>query len=250
MSIEAMQQTSVFVGTAGWTIPTRYAADFAEAGTHLQRYAQRLSCAEINSSFYRPHRPATYAKWAASAPAGFRFAVKAPRTITHDAALAPADGLLESFLEQVSVLDDRLGPLLFQLPPKQPFHPEVAGTFFTRLRALDPTGAVVVEPRHSSWFHPDAAALLHDFTISRVQADPPPDRQAAKPAGDPAIRYFRLHGSPRMYYSAYTEDQLAALATTLRSLPPEVRQAWVVFDNTAAGEAMANALDLLQRLHA
>ena len=88
------QVPNVGVGCAGWSIPREHAALFPEAGTHLARYVQRLSAVEINSSFYRPHRPATYARWAASVPEHFRFSVKdAPRTITHQKRLADVDDL-------------------------------------------------------------------------------------------------------------------------------------------------------------
>ena len=87
----------VYVGTAGWSLPREAQPHFPAEGTHLTRYAARLPAAEINSSFYRPHRPATYAKWAASVPPGFRFAVKVPRVITHERRLADAGTLAAHF---------------------------------------------------------------------------------------------------------------------------------------------------------
>ena len=74
----------VRIGTAGWSIPRAAAFRFESAGTHLERYSRLLRCAEINSSFHRPHAAATYAKWRDSTPPDFRFAVKMPRTITHE----------------------------------------------------------------------------------------------------------------------------------------------------------------------
>ena len=74
---------NLFIGTAGWSIPRQVAPHFPGEGTHLHRYARVLHCVEINSSFHRPHAAATYARWAASAPAEFRFSVKIPRAITH-----------------------------------------------------------------------------------------------------------------------------------------------------------------------
>ena len=72
------------IGTAGWSIPRAAALRFESAGTHLERYSRLLRCAEINSSFHRPHATATYVKWRDSTPVDFRFAVKMPRTITHE----------------------------------------------------------------------------------------------------------------------------------------------------------------------
>ena len=241
-------ETAAYVGTAGWSIPAQSAGAFPSEGTHLNRYAQRLRCAEINSSFYRPHRPATYARWAASTPDGFLFSVKAPKTITHEGKLAVAPELLDTFLGQIASLGDKLGPLLFQLPPKLAFNASRADDFFAHLRTVYPAGPVVLEPRHASWFTAEAASLLCRHAIGRVLADPTPVPQALEVAGDLTTRYYRLHGSPRIYYSAYEGAYLDDLAATLGRLPEEVMEAWVIFDNTAAGAALQNALDLKARI--
>ena len=91
------------IGTAGWTIPRVHAASFDADGSHLERYARRFTAAEINSSFHRPHRAATYERWAAAVPDDFRFAVKCPRTMTHDQRLVACEALIERFAEQGSI---------------------------------------------------------------------------------------------------------------------------------------------------
>lgn len=227
------------IGTAGWSIPKAHAAAFPAEGSHLARYAQVLNGAEINTSFYRPHRPATYARWAATVPPGFRFAVKLPRTITHEARLANTEPLLDAFLAEATALGDSLGPLLVQLPPSLRFHPATAGTFAAALRARH-AGDIACEPRHATWFTPEAESLLHTHRFARVAADPAVVPAAATPGGWPGLAYWRLHGSPRMYYSPYGEDRLAALARRLAATGP----AWVIFDNTAEFQALSNALDL------
>src|SRR4051794_26120937 len=98
------------VGTAAWTIPAAHRAGFPEGASQLARYAGRFPAVEINSCFYRPHRPATYERWAASVPDAFRFAVKMPREITHERRLADAAGPLERFLAEAGALGDKLGP--------------------------------------------------------------------------------------------------------------------------------------------
>src|SRR5262245_27120186 len=118
------------IGCAGWAIPKQHAGSFPSSGSHLERYAQRFTAVEINSSFYRPHRRATYARWAAAVPAGFAFAVKAPKQITHELRLAGTDTALDGFLAQVGGLGDKLGPLLFQLPPSLALDPSTARAFF------------------------------------------------------------------------------------------------------------------------
>jgi uncharacterized protein YecE (DUF72 family) len=170
---------------------------FPETGSHLERYSARFSCVEINSSFYRPHRPATYAKWRASVPRGFRFSVKAPRTITHEARLRDIRAPLEIFLGQIRCLEDALGPILVQLPPSLVFAAETVECFLDTLRSLY-SGNVALEPRHLSWFNEATDKLLATYRIARVAADPACCPTAAVPGGSPAPRYWRLHGSPTM----------------------------------------------------
>jgi uncharacterized protein YecE (DUF72 family) len=236
----------MFVGTAGWSIPFASADRCLSEGTHLQRYSRVFSCAEINSSFHRPHRVTTYEKWAGSTPPEFRFAVKVPRTITHEGQLRRARSLLERFLVETSGLGYKRGPLLVQLPPSLGFDARVAGKFFELVRA-DYEGFVVCEPRHETWFSARAEALLLRFNVGRVAADPPPAAGADVPGGWTGIVYYRLHGAPRKYWSKYTSDYLGALGRAVQSVPPSV-DAWCVFDNTASGAALENAWELTRYL--
>lgn len=245
-SAENMLPPNIFIGCAGWNVPREHAAHFPDAGSHLERYAARFACVEINSSFYRPHQPATYARWATAVPAGFRFTVKVPREITHLRRLQQPEEPLDRFLQEVTSLGDNLGPLLVQLPPSLPFDGAVAAAFFAALRQRF-DGAVVCEPRHPGWFAPDAAQVLVQFRVARVAVDPSAVPSAALPGGWDGLVYYRLHGSPRMYYSAYSEDTLTALAHTLRTASDSV-QTWCIFDNTAAGAATADALRVLELL--
>jgi len=226
----------VRIGTAGWSVAP--AADaFPAAGSHLERYATRLACAEIDSSFYHPHRAQTYARWAASTPPNFRFAVKAPRAITHEARLTAVEQPLEAFLAAVAELGEKLGPILIQLPPSLAFDRPVVDAFLQALR-VRVSGPVVLEPRHLSWFEPEPDALLSDYAIARVAADPARCPQAAEPGGWVGLRYWRLHGSPKMYATPYGPDRLQPLAETLD--PDD----WCIFDNTLSGAAIKDALDL------
>jgi uncharacterized protein YecE (DUF72 family) len=231
------------VGTAGWALPAPVRERFPPGPSQLHRYAAVFSAGEINSSFHRPHRPATYARWAASVPDGFRFSVKLPRTVTHDARLAGTMPLLEQFLAEAGALGSRLGVLLAQLPPSLEFERQLAAGFFDDLRARH-TGLVACEPRHRSWFTGEADALLRSREIARVVADPAVVPEAASPGGWPGLAYWRLHGSPRMYYSAYPAAELDRLAAVLAGEPGE---AWCIFDNTAGGAAAGQALDLVAR---
>lgn len=199
--------------------------------------------AEINSSFYRPHQPATYERWAGSVPQPFRFSVKLPKTITHEQRLRDCGGLLEDFLAQASGLGGKLGCLLAQLPPSLVFDAASARSFFGTLRQKHP-GPVALEPRHISWFTPDVDAMLENWRIARVLADPVRHAPGAAPGGWPGLVYVRLHGSPRMYYSAYGQATLQALALKLRESANGGAAVWCIFDNTASGAAVSNALEL------
>jgi len=236
-----------YVGTAGWSLPRAEQPRFPGEGTHLERYARVLPAAEINASFYRPLRPALYAKWAAGVPAGFRFAVKLPKTITHERRLLDCEAPLTEFLDQVQGLGASLGCLLVQLPPSLAYDAALAGAFLAMTRALH-DGPLALEPRHASWFTPAAAALLADYGVARVAADPARVPEAALPGGAPSLVYYRLHGSPRVYYSAYDDAYLAALAARIDAAARGGATVWCIFDNTASGAALPNALALAGRL--
>lgn len=235
------------IGCAGWSIPRQHASSFPPSGSQLERYAQRFAAVEINSSFYRPHRRSTYERWANAVPHGFAFAVKAPKEITHRLRLAEASAALDAFLAQARGLGGKLGPLLFQLPPTLAFDPQAVRRFFAMLRTRFEE-SVVCEPRHPSWFTAQADELLAEFRISRVAADPAVADAAAEPGGWGGLRYFRLHGSPRTYYSEYRPDQLERFARRLAGAKTKPHPAWCIFDNTAAGAATANALALQEHV--
>ena len=242
------------IGTAGWSIPREVAGSFPGEGQHLQRYARVLNCAEINSSFHRSHQAKVYERWAAMTPRGFRFAVKLPRTITHEGRLRRAREPLQRFLGEVVGLGDRLGVLLVQLPPSFAFEARPVRTFFDLLASLH-AGAVVCEPRHASWFTPSAERVLADLRIARAASDPARSPDAARPGGwlgprgdgAGAVLYHRWHGSPRMYWSRYEDTWLDERARELRAWPAKADR-WCIFDNTAAGGALPNALSLRAKL--
>jgi uncharacterized protein YecE (DUF72 family) len=235
------------IGTAGWGIPPAEQPRFPAGESHLARYAQVLPAVEINSTFYRLHRAATFERWAASVPRAFRFSVKIPRTITHDQRLAGSAKLLKEFLAGLAPLGSRAGCLLVQLPPTLAFDARLARSFFTLLRKRFDRG-IAFEPRHASWFESRADRVLDGYEIARVAADPPRVAGGDEPGGWQGLAYFRLHGSPRVYYSRYEEGFLDALAGKLRVLRSRRTPVWCMFDNTTLGAATGNALSLIERL--
>lgn len=229
----------VFIGTAGWSIGARYAGHFPPDGTHLERYGVRLDAVEINSSFYRPHRHDTYERWAASVPAGFRFSVKLPKAITHERRLAGCEALLDRFMAEAGGLGDKLDVLLVQMPPSLRFEERTATTFFKWLVGTS-DAAIVCEPRHASWR--EAEPLLQGLRVARVAADPPPYPGADHPGGWKGLVYFRLHGTPHIYRSDYCAERLGDVERQLLASREGGAEAWCIFDNTAEGHALGNAL--------
>lgn len=235
----------IYLGCAGWSLPKEHAPAFPEAGSHLERYAARLSAVEINSSFYRPHRPQTYARWAASTPEGFRFSVKVPKAITHEMRLQGCEAALDSFLAQCGELGEKLGCLLVQLPPSLSFDEAVARRFFEALRRRSDK-PVVVEPRHATWR--SAQTLLIDLQVGQVAASPPRFGLDGRPSGWPGIAYWRLHGVPVLYHSAYSDPCLRQLGAQVTRTHVQGAITWCIFDNTASGAAVGDALTVRSHL--
>lgn len=220
-----------------------YKTSFPALGSQLERYAARLSIVEINSSFNRPHRRETYERWARSVPDHFRFSAKLPRAVTHERRLEACDDLLDIFFGQIGGLGAKLSVLLIQLPPSLGFESRPAEKFFDSLRAK--TGRrLVCEPRHASWFEPEAETLLSRFQIGRVAADPASVPPATMPGGWRELAYFRFHGAPRIYYSDYEVGQLLDIGERLAEASAAAAEVWCIFDNTARGHALGNALSV------
>ncbi len=231
------------IGIAGWSVPEAHRGLTPGHGSHLERYACCFTAVEINSSFHRPHRAGTYERWAATVPTNFLFSVKAPREITHDSALRGCREEIARFSDEVAALGAKLSIILVQLPPSLEYEPRVAREFFARLRGSIPAH-IVCEPRHPSWFDDRVADRMARWGVTRVAVDPVSDPRAAFPAGDSAVVYFRLHGSPRIYHSSYDARFLERLHALTAEHFHAGRAVWCIFDNTASGAAWNNALEL------
>lgn len=229
-------QARVRVGIAGWANPSE-AQERRRAGeTHLEYYARHFACVEINSTFYRSHRADTYARWRESTPDDFRFSVKLPRSITHESVLKGVRRDVNAFLNEIEPLEEKLSAILIQLPPSLVFDRRLLKRFMTVMPRH--AAQLVIEPRHPTWFTESADKLLAELGIARAGADPPRALDAGCAGGKRAFAYFRWHGSPRVYYSSYSREQLAGFAA---QLPRGAREIWCIFDNTAAGAAWHNA---------
>src|SRR5262245_45335192 len=230
-----------FVGTSGYSYPewngSFYPAKLP-AKEMLGFYAARFRTVEINNTFYRPPRASLLEAWAAQVPADFRFVLKAPQQITHVGRLAGADELVSSLVETASTLKERLGPLLFQLPPN--FKKDVP-----RLRAflalLKPGCRAAMEFRHASWFDDEVFALLRDHRTALCVADA---------ADDLEIPFVATAdwGYLRLRRPDYDDAALMAWAARMKAQP--WRDCFVFFKHEDAGKGPQMASRLLDVLGA
>jgi uncharacterized protein YecE (DUF72 family) len=259
----------VHIGCAGWNVPPNTSAciepdDNAGHGrtpncstiaehneasnkkikSHLERYATFFSAVEINTSFYRPHLPITYAKWHKTVPSHFRFSVKFPRAITHGLRLQNCGVEVGRFLDEVANFEKSLGCLLIQLPPSLRFNAGITDDFFTLIQDRFDV-PLALEPRHPSWFDSSVFRLLEHRGITLVHADPRPvGVTIAKLPQIGSMAYFRLHGSPVTYRSSYDQRYLDNLLCDILLQHSCGKYVWCIFDNTASGAAFPNALAL------
>ena len=227
------------IGLAGWSNPPAVRTQRSAGQSHLAYYAARFSCVEINSSFYRGHQAATYARWRDETPPSFRFSVKMPRSVTHESQLKRCAAGVQRFFDEIVELQPKLAAVLVQLPPSLEYSARTARAFFKAVPAMGGT-RVACEPRHAGWFTAAAGETLESLGVSRVAADPARFPGADCPRGAKQFAYFRWHGTPRMYYSAYSQQQLDAFAKMV--VNTAATDIWCVFDNTARHAAWEDAL--------
>lgn len=180
-----------FVGTSGFSYP-EWKGRFYPAGVGgdemLAYYGRIFPTCEINNTFYRYPGEATLGQWAAAVPGSFRFAIKAHRRITHLKRLADVDGDLAFLAERMSLLGERLGVLLFQLPPSVRYDAPRLQTFLAQLR---PGPVAAIEFRHDSWRRDDIYRLLEEHRVALVAAETDEETQPRLAVGP--VAYLRLH---------------------------------------------------------
>jgi uncharacterized protein YecE (DUF72 family) len=162
-----------------------------------------------------------------------------PRSITHEGHLRGTAAEVSRFYEEICHLRPKLAAVLVQLPPSLEFSAATVRSFFKAVPRL-PGIAVTCEPRHVSWFSPAADEALRRVEVSRVAADPARAAGSDVPGGARRFGYFRWHGAPHMYYSEYSDTQLAAFAVHVKTA--DAKDAWCIFDNTARYAAWDDAL--------
>lgn len=241
-----MSAGRIHVGTSGWSYAHwkgPFYPEHARDESLLGLYAQHFGSVEINASFYRLPAPEVFAAWREAVPEGFVFAVKASRYITHLKKLREPEKTLPPFLEHALTLGEKLGPVLFQLPPRWGFDPQRLEHF---LAALPHGLRCAFELRDASWWNPRALELLAGrnaaFCIHDLNGRVSPESVTAD------FAYVRLHGPDGAYRGSYDRRALAHWAERLTLWSREGRDVFCYFDNDELGHAARNAGQLLDMI--
>jgi uncharacterized protein YecE (DUF72 family) len=238
---------ALLVGTSGWHYPGWWGPFFpkeVKKKDALSYYASRFDAAELNAPFYRTPTIEAVEGWFRQTPDSFRFSWKASKFITHWKRLSEnSANSLELMETRLAVLREKLGPVLFQLPPRMKANRERLAAF---LKMLNPKRRYSFEFRHPSWYQPPILDLLSGYDISLClsdHADAPAPREVTA-----NWVYVRLHGPSGRYHGSYSDDALTSWAHDLRRWRREGRDVWCFFDNDVKSAAPADAERLLSRL--
>jgi len=205
----------------------------------FQRYSEEFDTVEINNSFYRLPKPETFDKWREQAPPGFCYAVKANRFITQAKKLKDCEEPLERMMAAVRHLGDRLGPMLYQLPPSMKINLDRLESF---LKILPRDVTNVFEFREKSWYEPETYALLDRYGASFCAHDMPGSASERIAVGP--IVYVRFHGGVGKYWGRYSDEGLLRWTDWIIEQSRQGRSAWCYFNNDIHGHAIYDARTL------
>jgi len=240
----------LWAGTSGWTYPHWRGLFYPESlpsRDYLGYYSSRFETTEINYSFYHLPKAETFRKWSAATPAGFRFAVKVNRAITHNQRLRQADEIWRKFIQSALELGPKLGPLLLQFPPSFRSDAGLLGEFLNRSREAAPGKEIMLafEFRHASWFSEPVAEMLRSAGAAMVIADSS-RYPMAPPAPTASFVYLRFHGPEALFASSYSDQQLRVWAERIRGWLDGGLDVYAYFNNDAGGCAIRNLRRLLE----
>ena len=236
------------VGTSGWQYDhwrSRFYPSGLAKKDWFAYYARVFSSVELNNSFYRQPKDATWEAWHDAAPPGFRFAVKANRFLTHMKRFKDSEEPLRRFLEGAERLKGYLGPVLYQAPPGFKCDERNLTRLEDFIRLLPRRIDHVFEFRHGSWFGDEGPDLLRRHEVALCVQDMPGLKCPVTATADHA--YVRLHGAGRPYAGHYSDAALRTWARKLRQLE-NVDEVWVFFNNDLEGNAVVNAQTLAAML--
>jgi uncharacterized protein YecE (DUF72 family) len=241
-----VESGQIRVGTSGWHYSHWVGLFYPETMApedYLAFYASRFDTVEINNTFYHLPTEAAVLGWRRSAPPGFIFAVKASRYITHFRKLKDPEEPLANVIGRAQLLEDRLGPILFQLPPRWHFNPDRLASF---LAALPPGHRYALEFRDPSWLDEQAYSLMREHGVALCIHDSGghwwPQVLTA------SFVYLRFHGPDGRYEGHYRTDELSGWAATFRSWAEEGRDVYAYFNNDWQGHALRDATELREHL--
>jgi len=231
-----------YIGCSGWHYEHwrgLYYPDELPRVKWLQFYAGQFNTVELNNSFYKLPSEKAFASWRESTPDSFIFAVKVSRFITHIKRLKNLGPAVENFLSRAVLLGDKLGPLLYQLPPNMKRNDELLRDF---LSSLPPKYQHVVEFRNVSWIDEAVFDILRGYNIGLCVFDMPDFSCPLIATSD--FAYIRFHGSEGLYSSCYSEEELSQWAKRIARLSETIKDSYIYFNNDADAFAVKNAITL------
>ncbi len=238
-----------YIGTSGWHYEhwrNRFYPEQLTKAKWLEFYATHFATVELNNSFYHLPSETAFANWRDSSPANFIFAVKVSRFITHIKRLKNTEEAVDKFITRAKILDQKLGPLLYQLPPNMHRNDDLLESFLSTL----PQGMKhVFEFRHQSWLEEKVFDILRKYNMGLCVFDMPSISCPLVATAD--FAYVRFHGSTGLYFSCYSDEELADWVKRLADLASNLKALYIYFNNDSEAFAVRNALTLgnyLQRL--
>jgi uncharacterized protein YecE (DUF72 family) len=235
-----------FIGTSGWHYDdwrSRFYPRELPKAKWLEFYACHFPTVELNNSFYRLPSEAAFANWYDSSPPDFTFAIKVSRYITHIRRLKNTDEAMENFITRAKILGEKLGPLLYQLPPNMHRNDETLASF---LSSLPQEFKHVIEFRHQSWLEKEGFEILRQHHAGLCVFDMPDFTCPLLATAD--FAYIRFHGSEGLYSSCYSDEELASWAKRIADLATNLDSVYIYFNNDVEGFALRNAETIKQFL--
>jgi uncharacterized protein YecE (DUF72 family) len=234
--------TRYYIGTSGWHYDDwrgRFYPEKLPKAQWLEFYARTFSTLELNNTFYRLPKETVFNKWHGSSPDDFIFSVKVSRFITHIKRLQDCNEALDNFMSRVALLKEKLGPLLYQLPPGLHRDDDILTNFLANLpRELKHA----IEFRHESWLTEGVFDILRRYHSGFCVFDLPALTSPLAATAD--FAYIRFHGSDSLYSSSYSDKEMADWAEKIAKLADNLESVYIYFNNDIAGYALQNALTI------